>query len=74
MNHYKTDSCLDGWVHYTYHQRRDGVAYLMLPKLVYIHIGKTAGTSLRMALEKAFGPGKVSQPFVQKIPRWVAIL
>ena len=46
----------------------------MLPKLVYIHIGKTAGTSLRMALEKAFGPGKVSQPFVQKIPRWVAIL
>ena len=37
----------------------------MLPKLVYIHIGKTAGTSLRSSLEKAFGPDKCSQPFVQ---------
>lgn len=37
----------------------------MLSKLVYTHIGKTAGTSLRITLEKAFGPGKCSPPFVQ---------
>jgi len=37
----------------------------MYHNLVYFHIGKTAGTSLRTTLENAFGPGTCSQPFVQ---------
>lgn len=37
----------------------------MRHKLVYIHIGKTAGTSLRIAMVDAFGPEFCSQPFVQ---------
>jgi len=36
-----------------------------IPRIVFIHIGKTAGTSLRHILEKAFGPGSCSEPFVQ---------
>jgi len=36
-----------------------------VPHLVYIHVGKTAGTSLRGVLADAFGPGKCSPPFVQ---------
>ncbi len=34
-------------------------------KLVYIHVGKTAGTSLRLTLVEAFGPETCSDPFVQ---------
>src|ERR1700731_2411266 len=34
---------------------RSGVSCVTLPKLVFIHIGKTAGTSLRATLTKAFG-------------------
>jgi hypothetical protein len=34
-------------------------------RLVFIHIGKTAGTSLRHILTDAFGPGACSEPFVQ---------
>lgn len=37
----------------------------MPPKLVFIHIGKTAGTSLRMMLTRALGPNSCSNPFVQ---------
>lgn len=35
------------------------------PPIVFIHIGKTAGTSLRVILEEAFGEGNCSAPFVQ---------
>lgn len=36
-----------------------------LPPLVFIHIGKTAGTSLRLVLADAFGADSCSPPFVQ---------
>lgn len=35
------------------------------PRIVYLHIGKTGGTSLRLMLEHAFGQGSCSNPFVQ---------
>jgi hypothetical protein len=44
---------------------RSGVIRVTLPKLVFIHIGKTSGTSLRAALSNAFGPGGCSEAFVQ---------
>lgn len=40
-------------------------ADLRLPKLVFVHIGKTAGTSLRAILSNAFGAGACSEAFVQ---------
>lgn len=36
-----------------------------VPRLVHIHIGKTAGTSLRMTMHQALGPGSCSEPFAQ---------
>jgi hypothetical protein len=38
---------------------------LIRDKLVFVHIGKTAGTSLRLILEAALGRGSCSPPFVQ---------
>ena len=37
----------------------------MPPQLVFIHVGKTAGTSLRDMLVARFGPASCSPPFVQ---------
>lgn len=34
-------------------------------KFVFIHIGKTAGTSLRVTISRALGPQSCSEPFIQ---------